>query len=704
MTIQSKAGSLFIGTKTWKIFSVVDFEGILCYYSIKAQVMFAHPYFDLIFYFKGILCHCNNVDLEMYSYMDMLQDVNETVVSKMPSNIGAAITVVYEFPGTGYRIELGSDKADMDLFSMKGVPPKLNLFVEVETPVATVYPDVGDGSDVEELSDYQSRDDEGRYSSDGEAKIESKGKGVAATSSYGKEPYVDGEGEVVLERHMIFEDVNAFRAKLRDYTVEKGFKIVRDKNEDARVIAHCAALGCKWRIHASPMFDGITYQIKSLPNEHTCIRHNQNDEATSTWISKKLLQSFKENPQLTLDAMQEKLHSKYGLEASHSQLYRAKRKCQDVLEGNHGEQYNLLPTYAMEVRKTNPGSLFKMQYDRPSLTVNPIFQRLFVCFEAMKAGFLNGCRPFLGVVEVECKESWGFFFSNLQTIIGSTNIKKQTLNVAKIARDCQVQFCGGEEYEVKDTWGVSHLVHLGVMDRVCRRWEISGVSCKHAMAAIIYGRKNMEDYVHPYFSKEMYLEAYAAMIHPILDHSMWRMCPGDLLDPLPLRRMAGKPRKNRKRQEDEGPAATSRSKRSQTLKCTWCQQFGHNKRTCQRGLIRDRGRGRGPGNGRGAGSGRGSVFVSATSGRGSVSVTAASGRGSSSGSISVSGMGSSMARGRGRSMSRGKGRANNSGRGRSSNNARGMGNNTSSGRNVGDNEGTPMPSQCVTQDNQWASF
>lgn len=474
--------------------------------------MFVHPYFDLIFHFNGIVGHCNNVDPEMYSYMDMLQDVNKTVLSKMASNIGASITVVYEFPGTGYRFELSSDKAVMDLFSMEGIPPTLNLFVEVETLIATVYPDVGDDSDVEvvknepneedgsayhkddiyemsdedrewgsaidgdlqyenivgmgdnnlfddefdeEVSDYQSGDDEGRYSSEGEGEIVSKGKGVAATS-YGNEPYLDGEGEVVLERHMIFEDVNAFRAKLRDYIVEKGFKIVRDKNEKGRLTAHCAVVGCKWRIHASPMFDGTTYQIKTLPYEHTCIRHNQNDEATSTWISKKLFHSFKENPHLTLDAMQEKLHSKYGLEASHSQLYRAKRKCQDVLEGNHGEQYKLLQTYAMEVRKTNPGSLFKMQYDRPSLTVNPMFQRLFVCFEAMKAGFLNGCRPFLGidgchlkgpyggvlifavaldgnnglfpiaigVVEVECKESWGFFLSNLQTIIESSNYIK----------------------------------------------------------------------------------------------------------------------------------------------------------------------------------------------------------------------------------------------------------------------------------------
>ncbi|KAL7194172.1 hypothetical protein ACSBR1_034561 [Camellia fascicularis] len=50
--------------------------------------------------------------------------------------------------------------------------------------------------------------------------------------------------------------LNSFKAALKDYTVETGFKIVRDKNEKSRVTAHCAAEGCPWRINASLLLDG----------------------------------------------------------------------------------------------------------------------------------------------------------------------------------------------------------------------------------------------------------------------------------------------------------------------------------------------------------------------------------------------------------------------------------------------------------------
>ncbi|KAF7136322.1 hypothetical protein RHSIM_Rhsim08G0160500 [Rhododendron simsii] len=350
-------------------------------------------------------------------------------------------------------IDLDSDKSLMDMFNIDVVPSTLNLFVEMESPDLCLveHPSVVDVEDVEVvdatqdghaygyndedddwnmdregevesndggrlmdeirgvddegLSDYQSGDDEGNISSGSDEVTEHAAR--FDTSYYGKEPYVDCKGEVVLEEKMIFANVDAFRAKLRDYTVEKGFKIVRDKNEKARVTAHCDVEGCPWRIHASPLPNGITYQIKTYTPEHTCTRVNHNEDANSTWIAKKLLKDFKENRQLDLDGMQEKLNGRFGIESSRIQFYRAKRKCMDALKGSHGDQYKLLPTYAVEVRKTNPGSLIKMDYNRPFPTQNPMFRRLFVSFAGMIKGFLNGCRPFIMVDGCHLKGPYG---------------------------------------------------------------------------------------------------------------------------------------------------------------------------------------------------------------------------------------------------------------------------------------------------------
>lgn len=109
------------------------------------------------------------------------------------------------------------------------------------------------------------------------------------------------------------------------------------------------------------------------------------------------------------------------------------------------------------------------------------------------------------------------------------NVKKQLEVTLKWSRTCTVEYAGGNEYEVKDNEGVNHIVHIGAMTCVCRQWEVSGLPCKHAVAAISHSRLNIEEFVHPYYSKATYLRANGGMIHPILHHSMWTLIPGDPL-------------------------------------------------------------------------------------------------------------------------------------------------------------------------------
>ncbi|KAH7856900.1 hypothetical protein Vadar_006704 [Vaccinium darrowii] len=718
---------------------------------------FTHPYFDFILNHKGKVVTLCDIDPERYCYFDLMSHVSEGVLADYPAGLGLSISMFCELRGSGYRVELDSDKALIDLFSMDGIPSTLNIYVDVDTPTPcqVINPNEVDGDDVVEVDGNQDRecveddpvygfsdedddwllceDDEGGQSDDGGSLVDeinmeddddglsdyqsgdegenlssgSDDEGLRAGAGFGtsynaKEPYLDAEGEVVLEEKMIFTDVDAFRAKLRDYTVEKGFKIIRDKNEKCRVTAHCAFKGCPWRIHASPLPDGITYQIKTYTPEHTCSRVNQNEDATSTWIARKLLQDFKDNPQLGLDAMQEKLNTRYGIEASRIQLYRARRKCVDVLEGSHGGQYKLLPTYAVRPFIGIDGCHLKGPYGG-------------VHISAVALDGNSGLFPLaVVVVESENNDSWGFFLNHIQTIIRSTgqnrawtimsdqqkgldrvverilpeashrfcakhlynnfkakfpglllrkkfwyaaraynqrdlnehmaaikeinteahdhlaklsvsswarhafdervrsdhitnngtesfnnwlgpfrgkpiltmlegirckvmsriqtrykkgvawkdgitaNSKKICTKIQRFSRHCKAEYCGGTEYDVMDN-GVRYLVDLGKIECVCRQWQISGIPCKHAMAAIVKDRKNVEDYVHSYFSKDMYLRAHGRMIHPILDPTMWTMVPGDPLEPPPLRRLSGRPRKNRKRAADEPEKTGKRS-------------------------------------------------------------------------------------------------------------------------------------------------
>ncbi|KAG5553273.1 hypothetical protein RHGRI_011212 [Rhododendron griersonianum] len=82
------------------------------------------------------------------------------------------------------------------------------------------------------------------------------------------------------------------------------------------------------------------------------------------------------------------------------------------------------------------------------------------------------------------------------------------------------------------------------------------------------------------------MQCYGGMIHPIRDQRYWEPDQFHKLDPPPLRRMPGRPRKKRRREADEAPAGASHMKRSQTLRCTNCKEFGHNRRTCQRAPVK----------------------------------------------------------------------------------------------------------------------
>lgn len=191
--------------------------------------------------------------------------------------------------------------------------------------------------------------------------------------------------------------------------------------------------------------------MKSYTPNHSCIRLTKHREATSDWIAKKLEDNVKTNPDIPIDVMQDQLKKLYGIECDESRLFRARLRAKEGSQGSHALSYDKIPKYAEIIRQTNPGSLIKLACDRKSLTHQPNFKRLFFCLNSLRNGFLAGCRPFIGmdgcflkgpfkghlltavaldgnnglfpfafaVVESECKDSWSWFLTHLQTMIGS---------------------------------------------------------------------------------------------------------------------------------------------------------------------------------------------------------------------------------------------------------------------------------------------
>ncbi|KAK8558259.1 hypothetical protein V6N13_038732 [Hibiscus sabdariffa] len=105
----------------------------------------------------------------------------------------------------------------------------------------------------------------------------------------------------------------------------------------------------------------------------------------------------------------------------------------------------MLWDYADELRLKNPGSTIKMAVQRVTPDSPPLSKRFFVCFDSLKKGWKQRCRPILGldgcflkgsfkgellsaigrdvnnqmylvawaVVELECTDSWAWFLNLL---------------------------------------------------------------------------------------------------------------------------------------------------------------------------------------------------------------------------------------------------------------------------------------------------
>lgn len=117
-----------------------------------------------------------------------------------------------------------------------------------------------------------------------------------------------------------------------------------------------------------------------------------------------------------------------------------------------------------------------------------------------------------------------------------------------------------------------YVVNIGNWECTCRRWQISGLPCHHAIAVFNRLNRSVYDYCSRYFRTEYYQLAYSESVHPIPDVANIDFNSGANLYPPPARRPPGRPRRKR-----FNPNKTVTVVRL----CSRCKASGHNKATCE---------------------------------------------------------------------------------------------------------------------------
>ncbi|XP_062025578.1 uncharacterized protein LOC133741880 [Rosa rugosa] len=130
-----------------------------------------------------------------------------------------------------------------------------------------------------------------------------------------------------------------------------------------------------------------------------------------------------------------------------------------------------------------------------------------------------------------------------------------------------------------------HSVQLDLQSCTCRRWDLSGIPCGHAIAAIYSKGWSPEDFVSEWYTEKKFMEAYEVMLQPIAGAAEWEVIERPITPPL-HQRQPGRPRTKRTKEPGEEPPAPGIEKLPRShytqVECGICGKKGHNKRTCVR--------------------------------------------------------------------------------------------------------------------------
>jgi len=114
----------------------------------------------------------------------------------------------------------------------------------------------------------------------------------------------------------------------------------------------------------------------------------------------------------------------------------------------------------------------------------------------------------------------------LPHLIKDLNDKSREINL-------EVEECSQEVAEVTAMGGsgFQFVVNLQERTRTCRKWQVSSIPCKHALAFVTsLSDEPIEKYVDFYYSTEKFRAAYSQLIPAMPNKSQWTFHASTLVD------------------------------------------------------------------------------------------------------------------------------------------------------------------------------
>ncbi|XP_056690238.1 uncharacterized protein [Spinacia oleracea] len=307
---------------------------------------------------------------------------------------------------------------------------------------------------------------------------------------------------------------------------------------------------------------------------------------TSHWIAEHYQNLFKVNLYMRVQDIQETIWLEKGIRVSKDKAARARRRGQALIVGEYKEQYALLPRYAAEILRSNPGNTMKLKLDAN------VFDRLYLCFEALRKGSLAGCRPFISLDGCFLKGPFGgqFVDNNMSEVFNAYILSARHKPIITMLED----------------------IREGLMDRLHKKRDFIGKKeitlCpriqilleKHKIWArgwnaywdggFCYGVRegatqvkyvvDLNQHTCSCNAWQTYMKAYEFLLEPLNGPQEWPTSDSIVVAPK-VKKVNGRPKTKRRYGVGEVTASGKLKRTGCAMKCILCGVIGHNKKGCK---------------------------------------------------------------------------------------------------------------------------
>ncbi|GKD41873.1 mutator type transposase, partial [Tanacetum coccineum] len=346
------------------------------------------------------------------------------------------------------------------------------------------------------------------------------------------------------------------------------------------------SIKCPWLLHCSKSKKAETWWVKKFNDSHTCLQSRSIGKCTASFLSEEIKETIKPNPMVPISALKDQLQRKYELGMSDMKIFRAKQMVEERVIGDWVKQYAQLRQYALELKEKNPETTIKIDVERCFDVESETrqFKRIYICLGALKNGFKAGphrdkcvvniilrscaCRKW-EITGMPCKHAvaciWDMANSGLEHGIpeswvhesywlktweemysyngGGKNNTKDPLWRSALTTTVHMRF-RNKEYGhtslegqrshgygswtvLEMTWSCSETPTSPSYQIGKRKWEITGMPCKHAVASIWHMANNglepgiPESWVHESYWLKTWVDMYRFKVNPCNGPELW---------------------------------------------------------------------------------------------------------------------------------------------------------------------------------------